>query len=62
MSDKARIVAWLRNRAEDKRRMATHAEGNRDGWFATMPPDVSADWIGAAEMLEAAADLIERKP
>jgi hypothetical protein len=58
--NKADVVAWLRARAQKKRDFVRHAEDNRDDWFGTMPPEISADALAEAEWCERAADLLAR--
>lgn len=54
------LLAQLRDRAGKLREAYAHAEANRDGWFATMPPEIGKEWLSDADMFEAVAALIER--
>lgn len=54
------VLERLRERAKEERDFVAHAEANRDDWFSTMPPEISAEAIARAELAEAAADEIER--
>lgn len=54
------IVEKLRERAKRQREFVAHAEANRDDWFSTMPPEISAEAIEDAELDEQAAAEITR--
>ena len=52
------LLNALQSMAAGKREFAGHAEKNRDGWFATMPPEISESELADAAVLEQAADRI----
>lgn len=56
----AAVISALRTRAAQHTSFVQHSEANRDDWFATMPPEVSASAAADAKHLEAAADLLTR--
>lgn len=57
--DHAALATALRKRAKAARDFVEYAEANRDDWFSTMPPEVSADKLQEAELLERAAKALE---
>lgn len=54
------LLARLKQRARELRATHAHAEENRDGWFATMPPEIGEAWLREAALLDRVIEIIER--